>query len=178
MVELRVTKKKSIPPPPCLITLLQALPKGKIIEGIIQKSVELGAHRVVPLLTEHVVARLDDESAEHKREKWQQVAIEAIKQCGAAWLPKIDAPTTIEQFLAPHVAAVGNRCDLLKVMRNASSLPKAATPTHLNSHSLARSKPSAAIRANVSVNFKQNMGGCRRVLASGLDRKAISRSTN
>jgi len=100
MVELRVTKKNSIPAPPCLITLLQALPKGKIIEGIIQKSVELGAHRVVPLLTEHVVARLDDESAEHKREKWQQVAIEAIKQCGAAWLPKIEAPTTIEQFLA------------------------------------------------------------------------------
>jgi len=99
-VELRVTKKNSVPPPPCRITLLQALPRGKIIESIIQKSVELGAHRIVPLLTGRVVARLDDESAEHKRAKWQQVAIEAIKQCGAAWLPKIEALTTIEKYLA------------------------------------------------------------------------------
>jgi len=98
-VELRMTKKISNPPPPCEITLLQALPKGKIIESIIQKSVELGVHRVVPLLTERVIAHLDDKCAEDKREKWQQVAIEAIKQCGAAWLPKIETPTTIEKFL-------------------------------------------------------------------------------
>ena len=99
-IELHVTKKNSIPPPSCEVTLLQALPKGKIIESIIQKAVELGAHRIVPLLTEHVAARLDDKGAEHKSERWQQVAIEAIKQCGAAWLPKIEAPTTIEEFLA------------------------------------------------------------------------------
>ena len=74
--------------PACAITLLVAVPKGKIIEAIIQKAVELGAHRIVPLLTERVVTHLDDEGAEHKREKWQQVAIEAIKQCGAAWLPQ------------------------------------------------------------------------------------------
>lgn len=99
-VELRVVKKSSVPPLPCDITLLQALPRGKIIETIIQKAVELGARRIVPLLTEHVVTHLDDESAEHKRGKWQQVAIEAIKQCGAAWLPEIQEPTTIEKFLA------------------------------------------------------------------------------
>jgi len=99
-MELRVTKKNSIPPLPCQITLLQALPRGKIIESIIQKAVELGAHRIVPLLTERVMTHLDDESAEHRREKWQQVAVEAVKQCGAAWLPKIEAPTTIEKCLA------------------------------------------------------------------------------
>jgi len=100
VVELSVSLKNFTPPPPCAITLLQAVPKGKIIESIIQKSVELGAHRIVPLLTGHVVAQFDGEGAEHKREKWQQVAIEAIKQCGAAWLPKIEAPITLEQFLA------------------------------------------------------------------------------
>jgi len=99
-VTLSVSLKNFTPPSPCQITLLQALPKGKIIESIIQKSVELGAHRIVPILSERVVAQLDGESAEHKREKWQQVAIEAIKQCGASWLPIIEAPLTIEQFLA------------------------------------------------------------------------------
>jgi 16S rRNA (uracil1498-N3)-methyltransferase len=99
-VTLSVSLKNFTPPLPCSITLLQAVPKGKIIESIIQKAVELGARRIVPLLTERVVTHLDDESAEHKREKWQQVAIEAIKQCGAAWLPEIEAPMTIEQYLA------------------------------------------------------------------------------
>ncbi|HEX5400240.1 MAG TPA: RsmE family RNA methyltransferase [Verrucomicrobiae bacterium] len=99
-VELSVSLRNFTPSPPCSITLLVAVPKGKIIEEIIQKSVELGASRIVPLLTEHVVVHLDDEGAEHKRDKWQQVAIEAIKQCGALWLPKIETPVTMGQFLA------------------------------------------------------------------------------
>src|ERR1017187_2594395 len=91
-VQLVVAKKNLIPRLPYQITLLQAVPKGKIIESIIQKAVELGVHRVVPLLTEHVVTRLDNRDAADKRTKWQQVTIEAIKQFGAAWLPKIEAP--------------------------------------------------------------------------------------
>ena len=59
-VTLRVRQKNSIPPPSCQITLWQAVPKGKIIESIIQKSAELGAHRIVPLLTERVVTHLDE----------------------------------------------------------------------------------------------------------------------
>ena len=99
-VMLSVSLKNFMPPTPCAVTLLQAVPKGKIIESIIQKSVELGARKIVPILSERVVTQLDDEDAENKRDKWQTVAIEALKQCGAAWLPKIEAPLTIEQFLA------------------------------------------------------------------------------
>jgi 16S rRNA (uracil1498-N3)-methyltransferase len=99
-VTLSVSLKNFVPALPCAITLLQAVPKGKIIESIIQKSVELGARRIVPILSERVVTQLDDEDAENKRDKWQNVAIEAIKQCGATWLPKVEAPLTIEQFLA------------------------------------------------------------------------------
>jgi 16S rRNA (uracil1498-N3)-methyltransferase len=97
---LAVKEKKFTPAPPCRLTLLVAIPKGKLIESIIQKAVELGAHRIVPLLTERVVTQLDDDGAEAKREKWQTVAIEAIKQCGAPWLPKVEAPQTIAEFLA------------------------------------------------------------------------------
>ena len=97
---LAVKEKKFTPAPACAITLLVAIPKGKIIESIIQKAVELGVHRIVPLLTERVVTLLDDDGAEAKREKWQTVAIEAIKQCGAPWLPKVEAPQTIAEFLA------------------------------------------------------------------------------
>jgi 16S rRNA (uracil1498-N3)-methyltransferase len=97
---LAIKEKRSTPAPPCPVTLLVGIPKGKIIESIIQKSVELGVRRIVPLLTERVVTHLDDEGVEQKREKWQQVAIEAIKQCGAAWLPEVEAPQTIPEFLA------------------------------------------------------------------------------
>jgi 16S rRNA (uracil1498-N3)-methyltransferase len=104
---LTVKERKSIPATPCAITVLVAVPKGKIIEGIIQKAVELGAQHIVPLLTARVVAHLDEDGAEGKRGKWQQVAIEASKQCGAAWLPKVAAPQTIGEFLKS-----GERFDL------------------------------------------------------------------
>ena len=58
-VTLSVSLKNFTPPPPCSIALLLAVPRGKIIECIIHKAVELGARRIVPLLTEHVVTRLD-----------------------------------------------------------------------------------------------------------------------
>jgi 16S rRNA (uracil1498-N3)-methyltransferase len=99
-IQLTVVQTKTVSAPPCPITLLQAVPKGKIIESIIQKATELGVARIVPLLTERVVMDLDDKHAARKSEKWQQVAIEAIKQCGAAWLPRVASPVTPEEFLA------------------------------------------------------------------------------
>jgi len=97
---LAIQGRKTTLRPSCAITLLVGIPKGKIIESIIQKAVELGAHRIVPLRTEHVVTQLDDEGAEGKREKWRQVAIEAIKQCGAPWLPEVAAPVALAEWLA------------------------------------------------------------------------------
>ena len=102
-VKLAVTQKISAPPLPCQITLLQALPKGKIIESIIQKATELSAFRIVPLLSERVAAaQLEAKALRHKTDKWRLVAIEAIKQCGSAWLPEIESPVTPNQFLARH----------------------------------------------------------------------------
>jgi len=100
-VKLAVTEKITVPPLACQITLLQALPKGKIIESIIQKATELGVFRIVPLLAERVVAaQLESKALRNKTDKWRLVAIEAIKQCGSAWLPQIESPVTPKQFLA------------------------------------------------------------------------------
>jgi 16S rRNA (uracil1498-N3)-methyltransferase len=112
-VSLAVLERRAIPPLPCQSTLLQGLPKGQIIESIIQKAAELGASRIVPLLTERVVTRLGAHEAPRKTEKWQRAAIEAIKQCGLAWLPKVEAPLTPagwlarqEQFELPFLACL------------------------------------------------------------------------
>jgi 16S rRNA (uracil1498-N3)-methyltransferase len=99
-LRLKVAQRNSIPAPPYQITLLQAIPKGKIIENIIQKATELGAFRIVPLLSDRVVIQLDDENAAAKAEKWRLTAIEAVKQCGSAWLPLVDTPVTPKEYLA------------------------------------------------------------------------------
>jgi 16S rRNA (uracil1498-N3)-methyltransferase len=99
-VGLKILEKHSQRAPPWELTLLQALPKGKLIESIIQKAAELGAVRIVPLLSERVVVHLDATEGARKAEKWQAVAVEAIKQCGAAWLPRVELPVTPKEFLA------------------------------------------------------------------------------
>jgi 16S rRNA (uracil1498-N3)-methyltransferase len=99
-VRLVLMKKQFVPPLPYRITLVQALPKGKIIEAIIQKASELGVFRIVPLLAERVVSHVAGEAGASKTEKWRQVAIEAIKQCGSPWLPQIEPPVTPVEFLA------------------------------------------------------------------------------
>ena len=100
VVLLTVRQKSFTPPLPYKITLLQAIPKGKIIESIIQKATELGVARIVPVLSDRVTTQLDEESSADKLDKWRLTTIEAIKQCGQPWLPQIDLPLTPKEFLA------------------------------------------------------------------------------
>jgi 16S rRNA (uracil1498-N3)-methyltransferase len=97
-VQLKVFQKRSPAPLPYEITLAQSIPKGKLFEAIIQKATELGVSRMVPLVTQRVVAKLESGDEEHKLEKWNLVAIEAIKQCGSPWLPRIESPQAVAQF--------------------------------------------------------------------------------
>jgi 16S rRNA (uracil1498-N3)-methyltransferase len=97
---LDICQTYSSPAPPCRVTLVQAVPKGKLIETIIQKATELGVFCVIPLLSERVVTHLEDEAAGQKAEKWRHVAIEAIKQCGQRWLPRVETPVTLADLLA------------------------------------------------------------------------------
>lgn len=103
-VGLEVFQSTVAPAPPFRITLVQALPKGKLFEDIIQKSTELGAFRIVPLITERVVSRFGHDEAESKTTRWRQVALEAIKQCGSPWLPRVEKPIEFEAFLARREA--------------------------------------------------------------------------
>lgn len=90
---------------PCSITLGQAIPKGKSFEVIVQKAVELGAARIVPILSERSVVRLDREDGPRKRDKWREIALEACKQCGQNTLPEILEPATPQAFLSAPPAA-------------------------------------------------------------------------
>lgn len=100
------------PPLPCQVTLAQAIPKGKTMELIIQKAVELGAAKVAPLISERTIVRLHEKEGRRKAARWRQVAIEACKQCGQNWLPHIlepQVPASFLKTLPPHgLALIGS----------------------------------------------------------------------
>lgn len=104
-VKLRIKKETRHESFPWQITLAQAIPKGKTFDTIVQKATELGAFRIIPLLTERVVVHVDNETSESKVARWEQNAIEAIKQCGSPWLPKINAPVSFAQALQAQSAS-------------------------------------------------------------------------
>jgi len=58
-VRLCVAERRSSPPRPWQITLLQAVPKGKLIESIVQKATELGVARIIPIVSERVVVKVE-----------------------------------------------------------------------------------------------------------------------
>ena len=88
------------PAPPCEVTLVQAIPKGKLFDSIIQKATELGVSSVVPLLSERVITQIDEGNSDSKTDHWRMVAIEAIKQCGSPWLPTIQPAASPVEVLA------------------------------------------------------------------------------
>ena len=98
-LRLKVHKTVVVPPLPCRITLLQAVPKGKLFDDIVHRATELGVFRIVPLLSQHVVTRLDSDQSAQRLEHWRTVAVEAIKQSGSAWLPQLEPPLTPAAFL-------------------------------------------------------------------------------
>ncbi len=99
---LRVLHRGQSAPMKCRLILAQAVPKGKNMDLIIEKAVELGAAAIVPLLSERTVVQLDAAEAAAKQEKWQAVAREACKQCGQNWLPAVSAPVSPRAFFEQH----------------------------------------------------------------------------
>src|SRR5713226_8000976 len=108
-IRLRKLHETETPPLRCRITLAQAIPKGKNMELIVQKAVEIGAAEIAPLISERTIVDLGANEAEQKQAKWRQVAIEAAKQCGQNWLPQIQTPRTMKEFFADVEARVPTR---------------------------------------------------------------------
>lgn len=115
--ELRVVEARRHERPRHRLTLVQGIVKGKAMESIIQKATELGAARIAPLIVERTVARPDPAESAAKLAKWRAIAIESLKQCGTFWLPAIDAPRSLTQFLLEIsefelslVASLGEGC--------------------------------------------------------------------
>ena len=84
---------------PPLLWLGQALTKGQKMDLVIQKATELGVARLIPMTTRRAVVQVEGVRAERKVNHWRTVALNAVRQCEAAWQPEVTGVQSLEEFL-------------------------------------------------------------------------------
>ena len=82
------------------ITLFQGFPKGDKMELIIQKTVELGVTRIVPVMTKRTVVKLDDKKAKKKTERYNMIAESAAKLSGRGMIPEVTMPVSFAEAVS------------------------------------------------------------------------------
>ncbi len=73
------------------VTLFQAIPKGDRMETVIEKTVELGVARIVPVEMKYCVVKLDDKKKKSRVERWQKIADSAARQSKRSRIPEVSS---------------------------------------------------------------------------------------
>ena len=104
---------------PSRIYLFQGLPKGDKMEFIIQKTVELGVHEIIPVASRRCVVKLDEKKAKNKTARWQGISESAAKQSKRMIVPKVhpvmkfgdalEYARSLDLVLIPYERAKGMR---------------------------------------------------------------------
>lgn len=101
---------------PIKIHLAQGIGRGEKMDYVIQKAVELGVYKITPLFTEYCNVKLNEEKIEKRLAHWQAVIISACEQSSRNYLPQINAPQNLTNWL-------NQKNDSLKIVLD----PKATT---------------------------------------------------
>ena len=98
--ELTILDKMAFASEPSVeVTLFQGIPKQGKMETIVQKCVELGVHRIVPVFMDRTVV-VDRGNFGRKVDRWNKVSAEAVKQCRRGIIPEVTAPVKMSDLLA------------------------------------------------------------------------------
>ena len=86
------------------ITLAAALLKGDKFDDVIRDATMMGVAAVQPLITERTEVPAARAGSVARVERWQRVALSAVKQCGRARLPEVAEPHSLASALdrLPH----------------------------------------------------------------------------
>lgn len=84
---------------PVEVTLFQGYPKSDKMDLIVQKMVELGVHRIVPVFTARTIVKLDQKKAAKKTDRYRTIAESAAKQSGRGIIPEIAEPVSFAEAL-------------------------------------------------------------------------------
>jgi 16S rRNA (uracil1498-N3)-methyltransferase len=90
-----IESRRSEAEPRTRVTLAPGLIKGPRMDLLIEKATELGAHEFWPILCERGVRKIN-----RAKDRWQNVALSAIKQSGRAYLPQVKDPMSFEEVLS------------------------------------------------------------------------------
>ncbi len=72
--------------------------KGKAMDWAVQKVTEVGASALLPVLTERGVVRLDDRRWGPRLQRWQEIAAQAVRQCGRSRPPEVSRPLSVPEL--------------------------------------------------------------------------------
>jgi len=83
------------------LTLAQGISRGERMDWVMQKATELGVTRIVPVITERSIVKLDERQSERKVEHWRAIVIAACEQSGRNRLPGVATPCPFREVLRP-----------------------------------------------------------------------------
>ncbi len=84
---------------PLSITLIQGISKGDRMDIALQKAVELGVNKIIPVVTERCNVQLNHQRSDKKWAHWQGVMISACEQSGRNSLPELSSVMTLQAAL-------------------------------------------------------------------------------
>lgn len=84
-----VSEKRFSPRSGPRLTLFACVTKGSRWDWTVEKATEIGVSRIVPVISDRTIVRLDGSERESKRERWMRIAADAARQSDAKWLPEV-----------------------------------------------------------------------------------------
>jgi 16S rRNA (uracil1498-N3)-methyltransferase len=98
-VELKVTLKNTPVENPLQLTVACAVPKNTRFDDIVDFLTQLGVARIIPMMTERVIVKLNGARAEEKHKRWIKIAQSAAQQSQRSRIPVIEPLTEISDVI-------------------------------------------------------------------------------
>lgn len=131
---------------PFQLTLVQCVPRGDRMDFIVQKATELGVVRIVPVLSQRSVVRLDASQSASKQAHWRAVAVSACEQSGRNRVPSVDTPLPLLNYLG-GLAAQAAASEVLRLVLE----PERAQRTEALARSIDIASAKSASRAEIAI---------------------------
>lgn len=95
-----IDTKTSSTEPPVDVILYQGIPKSAKMDLIIQKSTEIGVVKIIPVITDRTVVKIQERKKEEKKlERWNRIAEESAKQSKRGIIPEVCQILTFDEML-------------------------------------------------------------------------------
>lgn len=88
------------------VVLAQGISRGERMDYTLQKAVELGVSRIIPLASARSQVKLEGERAARRIAHWQGIITHACEQSGRDRLPQLDDIQSLDDFIARDTAAL------------------------------------------------------------------------